>query len=230
MLSRQNRPEPNSIAGIHSRKGYRRPPDMVTPLTFVGDDAALIEALQAKHPGAAAVFYDQHAPHVHRALRSALGSEDDLPDLLQEVFIRALDHIGELRDFERVRSWLTGIAIFVAREQIRLRTRRSWLRVFSPEQTRPSHHHQPSSEARIALREVYEVLDQMPLDERMAFVLRFIEGMSLPDAAEVCETSLATLKRRLARAEHRFVESARNRPALAIWLEEGTRWNVQKQS
>ena len=36
------------------------PEKMVTPLTFVGDDAALMEALRAGHPGAAAVFYDQH--------------------------------------------------------------------------------------------------------------------------------------------------------------------------
>ena len=190
----------------------------------------MIQALRAGHPGAAAVFYDQHAGHVHRALRSALGSDDDVPDLLQEVFIRALEHIGKLRDLDRVRSWLTGIAIFVAREQIRLRSRRSWLRVFSPEQTRPRHHDQPSSEARLALREVYEVLDRMPIDERMAFVLRFIEGMSLPDAAEACETSLATFKRRLTRAEHRFIEAARRRPTLELWLEEGTRWNVRKRS
>jgi len=206
------------------------PRKMVTPLTFVGDDAALMEALRAGHPGAAAVFYDQHAAHVHRALRSALGSDDDIPDLLQEVFIRALDHISKLRDFDRVSSWLTGIAIFVAREQIRVRSRRSWLRVFSPEQTRPSHQSQPSSEARLALREVYEVLDQMPLDERIAFALRFIEGMTLPDAAEACETSLATFKRRLGRAERRFLEAARKRPTLEYWLEEGTRWNAQKRS
>jgi RNA polymerase sigma-70 factor (ECF subfamily) len=203
---------------------------MLTPLTFVGDDAALMQALRAGHPGAAAIFYDRHAACVHRALRSALGSDEDIPDLLQEVFIRALDHIGELRELERVRSWLTGIAIFVAREQIRLRTRRSWLRVFSPEQTRPGHLEQPSSEARIALRAVYAVLDEMPVDERMAFVLRLIEGMTLPDAAEACKTSLATFKRRLARAERRFLEAARKRPILEHWLEEGTRWNAQKQT
>lgn len=203
---------------------------MVTPLTFVGDDASLLEALRTGHPGAAAAFYDRHAAHVRRALLSALGADDDIPDLLQEVFIRALDHIGQLRDVERVRSWLTGIAIFVARQQIRLRSRRSWLRVFSPERTRPSHEYQPSSEARLAVREVYAVLDQMPVEERMSFALRFVEGMSLPDAAEACNTSLATLKRRLRRAEQRFLTAARQRPTLEHWLEEGTRWNAQKQS
>jgi RNA polymerase sigma-70 factor (ECF subfamily) len=203
---------------------------MVTPLTFVGDDAALMQALRSGHPGAAAAFYDQHAAHVYRTLRSALGTDEEIPDLLQEVFIRALDRIGKLRDFERVRGWLTTIAIFVARGHIRLRSRRGWLSMFSPERTCPGQINQPSSEARQALREVYDVLDQMPVDERMAFVLRFIDGMTLPDAAEACQTSLATLKRRLARAVKHFVETARRRPALEPWLKDGTRWNLQKQS
>ena len=213
-----------------STESVEDPCKMLTPLPFVGDDAALIQALRAGHPGAAAVFYDQHASDVYRALRSTLGADEEIPDLLQEVFIRALDQIGKLRDTERVRSWLATIAIYVAREQIRLRARRSWLRMFSPERTQPGHLDQPSSEARLALREVYDVIDKLPVDERMAFVFRFIDGMTLPDAAETCETSLATFKRRLARAEKRFLEAARKRPTLAYLLEEGTRWNVQKHS
>jgi RNA polymerase sigma-70 factor, ECF subfamily len=204
--------------------------EVLTPLRFVGDDAALMQALCTGHPGAAAAFYDRHAPHVHRTLRAVLGADEDIPDLLQEVFIRALDRIAKLRDIERVRSWLTTIAIFVARGQIRLRARRNMLRIFSPEHTRPSHLDQPSSEARIALREVYGVLDQLAFDERTAFVLHIIDGMTLSDAAEACHTSLATFKRRLSRAEKHFVAAARERPVLAHWLEEGSRWNTEKTS
>jgi RNA polymerase sigma-70 factor (ECF subfamily) len=204
--------------------------DVLTPLTFVGDDAALMQALRAGHPGAAAAFYDQHAAHVQRTLRSALGADEEIPDLLQEVFIRALDKLHKLRDLDRVRSWLTTIAVFVARGQIRLRARRSWLRLFSPERTRPSYLDQPSSEARIALRAVYEVLGEMQVNERMAFTLRFVNGMTLPDAAEACKVSLATFKRRLTRAERHFLEGARKQPALEHWLEDGTRWNTQKRT
>jgi RNA polymerase sigma-70 factor (ECF subfamily) len=189
----------------------------------------LIQALRAGHPGAAAVFYDQHAAHVHRTLRQVLGPDEDLPDLLQEVFIRALARIGKLREIERVRGWLTSIAIFVARAQIRVRTRRGWLRMFSPEHTRTRHQEQPSLDARRAVEDVYGVLDEIPVDERMAFALRYIHGMTLPDAAEACGTSLATLKRRLTRAEKRFVAAARTRPALDQLLGEGARWNVQGQ-
>jgi RNA polymerase sigma-70 factor (ECF subfamily) len=203
---------------------------MLTPLTFVGDDAALVQALRAGHPGAAAVLFDRYSAHVQQTLRSTLGPDDDIPDLLQEVFIRVLDQIGSLREVDRLASWLTTIAVFVARAHIRVRTRRSWLRLFSPERTRSWQLEQPSSDARRALREVYAVLDQIPVERRMAFVLRYVHGMTLPDAAAACGTSLATLKRRLARAEKQFLEAARSRPSLVQWLEDWTRWNAQKQT
>jgi RNA polymerase sigma-70 factor (ECF subfamily) len=201
---------------------------LVTPLTFIGDDTALVQALRAGHPGAAAALYDRHAAAVRGTLRSILGPDDDIPDLLQEVFIRALDRIGRLRDVERLGAWLSGMAVFVARAQIRLRSRRKLLGVFSPERTEPRQLEQPSSDTRRAVREIYALLDEMPLNERMAFVLRHLHEMTLPEAAEACETSLATLKRRLARAEVRFLEAVRERPELTDWLEEGTRWTEKK--
>jgi RNA polymerase sigma-70 factor, ECF subfamily len=203
---------------------------MVTPLTFIGDDGELLRALRARHPGAVAVLYDRHASHVHRALRSALGPDADLPDLVQDVFIRAMAGISELEDLARVRSWLTTIAVFTARAHIRRRVRRNFLGLFSPQRTSLTQVEPASLEARSALRQTYAVLDELPVNERLAFTLRFVHGMTLPEAAEACAVSLATFKRRLARAEHGFFERAREVPALAAWLKEGTRWNLRKSS
>jgi len=203
---------------------------MVTPLTFARGDENLIDALRSGHPGAAAAFYDQHAAAIRRTLQSVLGADAEIPDLLQEVFIRAIDRIGELQQLEQVRSWLTTIAVFTARAHIRRQARRKWLFLFSPDQTRQNHRDPTSSDALLALRETYRILDKIPANERMTFVLRFVEGMTLPEAAQACGVSLATFKRRLSRAEKRFLREVRERPLLEQWLEEGTRWSLQKQS
>ncbi|HET9955545.1 MAG TPA: sigma-70 family RNA polymerase sigma factor [Polyangiaceae bacterium] len=202
---------------------------MVTPLKFIGDEHALLEALRAGHPGAVAALYDQYSVHVHRTLRSALGPDADLPDLLQEVFIRALDHISEINDPLRLKAWLNTIAVFTARAHIRRRARRRWLSIFSPQRLQEQELEPPCSDARFALRETYRLLDEMPVGERMAFVLRIIDGQTLPEAAAACGVSLATFKRRLARAEKAFVERVSERPTLLTWLERGTRWTLRKQ-
>jgi RNA polymerase sigma-70 factor, ECF subfamily len=203
---------------------------MLTPLTFVGDDAALVEAIRAGHTGAAASFYDRYARQVRAMLLTTLGPDDELADLLHEVFIVALDRLDTLRDVEKLGCWLSAIAVFVARAHIRTRTRRRWLRFFSPEQTRTWHIEQPSSDARRALHEAYTILDRMPVEPRMAFLLRYVHGMTLPDAAEACDTSLSTFKRRLTRATNDFLQSARTRPLLLQFLQDGTRWNQESQT
>ena len=64
------------------------------------------------------------------------------------------------------------------------------------------------------------VLDRLGADQRLAFTLRFVEGYRLQEVAELCGCSLATTKRRLARASERFVELARRDPLLRERLEQ----------
>ena len=79
-------------------------------------------------------------------------------------------------------------------------------------------------ETREVLQLTFEVLDRMPADERIAFSLRFVEQMELTEVAEICGTSLPTAKRRIAKAERRFVTLAKTRPPLRAWLSQSSRW------
>jgi RNA polymerase sigma-70 factor, ECF subfamily len=59
------------------------------------------------------------------------------------------------------------------------------------------------------------------VDDRIAFALRFIEGMELTEVASLCGTSLATIKRRLASARKKFESMAGTYPELSQWLDGG---------
>jgi RNA polymerase sigma-70 factor, ECF subfamily len=187
------------------------------------DDSALVRALKVGHPGAPAALFDRHAAHVQRILLNVMGVDQELADLLHEVFARALAGVSKLKDHRRLGSWLTSIAINTARGCIRARTRRRWLRFWVREQqTRPAVEG-VSPEVRQALRATYLVLERLPADLRIPFALRFVQGMELSDVAAACGVSLATIKRRLNRAEKRFIALARSQPALKSWIE-GGRW------
>ena len=187
------------------------------------DDAALVHALVADEPSARAELFDRHAPHVQRVLARVLGHDSELPDLLHEVFARALAQIELLADPSALKAWLTGIAVFTAREQIRRRTRGRWLRFFASEDLPDLPAVSAGEEVRESLRATYAVLGRLPVDDRIAFALRFIEGLELGDVAAACGVSINTIKRRLARAETRFLALARREPSLHDWLEGGTR-------
>jgi RNA polymerase sigma-70 factor (ECF subfamily) len=184
------------------------------------DGTALLEALRANSPGASGALFDRYGEHVERVLARVLGIDSELQDLLHEVFVRALAGVADVRDGTMLKSWLTSIAVFTARECIRRRSRRRWLQFLPwgdvPEQISPAFDFTGNE----VLRATYALLERLPADERIAFTLRFIEGMELTETASACQVSLATIKRRLARAEARLRASAQEHPAVAEWLEE----------
>ena len=74
------------------------------------------------------------------------------------------------------------------------------------------------------LGRVYEVLDKVPVKERIPFTLRIIDGMALQDVAQACDVSLATVKRRITRARQRFSVLAKNYPLLEELMENQGSW------
>ncbi|MGC4068032.1 MAG: RNA polymerase sigma factor [Polyangiaceae bacterium] len=197
---------------------------VVLPLSFVGDDVALVKALRANHPGAKAALFDRYADHVERVVYHVLGVDSEIKDVLHDSFVNAFASIRTLSDPSALKPWLSRVAALTARKVLRTRGRRSWLRLFSDSSQEAQY--EPSSaptdsESMVLVRETYAVLDRMPVDERMVFALRFVEGMELSEVASACGVSIATVKRRLRRAEDRFGRMARRHPVLAEQLKGG---------
>jgi RNA polymerase sigma-70 factor (ECF subfamily) len=198
----------------------------VLELPVPDSDAGLVAALRAGRQSAKAALFDRYGRHVHRVLSRVLGPDPDIPDLLQDVFVSALESIDRLTDPNALRAWLSRIAVFTARGRIRRRVRWRFVRNEPLEELSKVEAHSASVEVSEALRTSYRVLGQLPPDERIAFALRFIDGMELTEVAEACDVSLATIKRRLVKAQRRFVEIARREPSLQEWLVRGARWRA----
>jgi RNA polymerase sigma-70 factor, ECF subfamily len=194
-------------------------------LPILDTDAALAEALRSGHPQAPAALVDRYGVHLRRVLVRVMGKDPELADLLHDVLVTAIQSVDRLQDTRALRPWLTSIAIYSARAAIRKRTRRRLFRLTAPEQLDETEAPGVSEDASEALRATYSVLERLPADERIAFALRFIDGMELVEAAAACRVSLSTFKRRVLRAERKFADRARREPALAEWVKGAERWN-----
>jgi|SRR6185312_5210357 len=186
----------------------------------VDEDAAILAAAAAgDRERAAAMLFDRHGEVVRRVLHRILGPSGDVDDARQEALLRTLDRLDRVESGAELRSFACGVATFVAREELRKKARRRWLRLFSPDEL-PEPEPDESGDAE-AVRAVYRVLDRLDGDDRVAFCLRVIDGMELEEVASACGVSLATAKRRIAHARERFLFHARGQPELAGWLEPG---------
>jgi RNA polymerase sigma-70 factor (ECF subfamily) len=147
----------------------------------------------------------------------------EIADLIQETFIEGFDSIDTLRDCEALAAWMRQIAVNTARSCIRKRQRMRWLNVLGLVDVVEPVAVVAPPEARQAIAEIYRVLGELAPDLRVAFSLRYIEGLELTDVAAACDVSLATIKRRLATAETSFRKHAARGGKLDEWLEQGRR-------
>lgn len=184
----------------------------------------LLEELRGGARTAERAFVAHFWPRVSRTLSTVLGSIHEIEDLTQEVFIRVFSRLDRIRDAASVRPFVTSTTVFVAREAIRRRSRRRWLVFSAPEDMPEIEMPGASEEVRSAVEAFYETLAKLPIEERIAFSLRYVEGMELTEIAWATETSLSTVKRRLKAADERFTKLASGRSELVHLLEEGRRW------
>jgi RNA polymerase sigma-70 factor (ECF subfamily) len=199
-----------------------RRPDDSRSVTFLGDDGALVAGVRAGNPLATAALYDRYVGDVRRILLHTLGPRLDLADLVQDVFINVLTSVRSLREAGALRSWLFQVTVRTARKHLRSSSRRWWLRLWPEGDELEA---QPAAmleeNASDAVQATFRILKGMEAEDRLVFSLRYVSGLDLTEMAEVCETSLSTLKRRLARAEQRFHSEARRDEALSGWAAGG---------
>lgn len=205
--------EPPPAEGERGRADAQR----VIPISRAMPERALVAAVRAGQRDAETELFDRLAPSVSRVLGRILGRDGEVPDLLQDVFLRLFERLDQLVEPERVRAFALTIAVNVARERIRKKHRWRWIRLGRDDDAEPAQGE--NQEAARLLQQAYAALNELPEEERVAFCLRHIDGMELAEVGVVMGLSLATVKRRLSRASELFHEAAAKRPGLAAWRE-----------
>jgi RNA polymerase sigma-70 factor (ECF subfamily) len=172
------------------------PDGQLVVLGRAGDRAAL-EALYRRHASFA----------IHLAARIE-GSSRDVEDVVHDAFIKAFSRLSDLHDPSAFRGWLGSIVVFAVRSRLRrhrlmaaLGLRRGVDPIDLDQLVSPD----ASPHTRAQLAQVYALLRTLPTDERIAWTLRAVEGHELETVARLTDCSLATVKRRIARAQ-RFLD------------------------
>ncbi len=197
-------------------------------LSLVRTDSpdGLLARLVGQTPGAASELFHAFAPRI-RALMRRLGlSAADAEDVVQECLLLVWHRAERVTHPDLLRPFVLGIAVNLARSMLR---RRRWAQRLGlgPVATDPLEDvgdaAAPSDQdAVLQLRRVYTVLQSLRDELRIAFVLRFVDQLTLEEVAEVTGWSLATTKRKLARAQELFLARVKQDAMLGdrLWGDE----------
>jgi RNA polymerase sigma-70 factor (ECF subfamily) len=95
----------------------------VSALALQRNDVELVEAVRSGDPEAFPELYRAHAGAVRAVAAASLRDPEAIADVVQDTFLRALQHLARLRDPARFRPWLLSIARNATTDQLRARSR-----------------------------------------------------------------------------------------------------------
>lgn len=167
---------------------------------------ALLDGVARGDGDAISAFFTRYEAMVNRLVWRMLGADAAHDDVVNVAFEAMVRRVRDVRSPGALDAWVRAVTVNAARMELR---RRRWRRLFTRqlEDDEVLAHPDlsvPDEAERERLRWLYRALDGLSADDRNMLVLRHLEGLELTEVAEALGCSLATLKRRLARAEARL--------------------------
>ena len=172
-------------------------------------DQALVVRVQQGDKKAFDLLVMKYQLRLSKLVSRFLRNQSDVPDVVQDAFIKAYRALPNFRGESAFYTWLYRIAINTAKNHLVSQSRKSpansidvqdaedygaseWLKEYaSPEREALA------SELESIIR---MAIDDLPSDLREAITLREIEGLSYEDIAAVMDCPIGTIRSRIFRA------------------------------
>ncbi len=154
----------------------------------------------------------QHQKQIYRTLLFLVRDADAAEMLVQECFLRAFRSRRGFRGDCSIATWLTRIAINLARDYRRSRRWAFWRGLLHTERVNSiralDSRHSPEQAVMNSetVNAVASAVDRLSERQRTVFMLRFVEEMPLESIAEAMGLEIGTVKAHL----HRAMEAVRN--------------------
>ena len=171
--------------------------ETATQLTEVDSDQEVITRVIAGDRDAFSSLIRRYSDPLYRHALGMTGSPDVAEDILQTSFIKAYNHLGEVRG--RFDAWLFRIVANGCKDWLK-NIRRT--HVSYEEDDQPSTYATPDEDLdRTELRmDLDEALAQLAPSLLEAFIMKHVEGRSYEEMADLLGTTVGALKMRVHRA------------------------------
>lgn len=174
------------------------------------DELDLIERLKRGDESAFRILVEQYQDLVYNTALGIVQSESDAEDVAQEVFIQVYRSIGSFKSEAKLSTWIYRITTTRALDLLRARKskkrfgllKRLWETAEeSPmENIQDFNHPGVSLERKEEAAQLMTAIAQLPENQKVAFVLHKLEGLSYLEIAEVMGNTLPAVESLMHRA------------------------------
>lgn len=173
------------------------------------NETELIERLKEGDEAAFKTIVEQWQDMVYNTILGIVQNETEAEDLAQDVFIKVFEKIGTFKGDSKFSTWLYRIATTTALDHLRSKKRKKrfgFLQSLSgasgeeKEQIPDFNHPGVSLDNKERAAVLFKAIEELPENQRIAYTLHKLEGLSYRDVSEVLNTTVSAVESLMSRA------------------------------
>jgi RNA polymerase sigma factor (sigma-70 family) len=174
------------------------------------DETELIELLKQKDRAAFKTIVETWQGMVYNTALSILQSAEDAEDVTQEAFIQVFESVGSFKSECKFSTWVYRITVSKAMDHIRKKKRKkrfAFIQSLYGKNDKPVidppdfFHPGVSMENKENAAVLFKAVEQLPPNQKSAFVLNKVEGLSYNEIGEVMKITESAVDALLHRAK-----------------------------
>jgi RNA polymerase sigma-70 factor (ECF subfamily) len=147
------------------------------------------------------MLFGKYMRYVAKIGGTILGRNDEVDDVIQDVFLAVHHDLHNLRDAACTKAWIATITVRIARQRLAERSVRRRIREIRPDELEAFTAPATSPEDRADLSGMMRVVLELPPVFRVAWLLKYVDNEPLGRIAALCGCSESTAQRRIRAAE-----------------------------
>ncbi|MBN8785359.1 MAG: RNA polymerase subunit sigma-70 [Sphingobacteriales bacterium SCN 48-20] len=174
------------------------------------DERLLVERLKEGDESAFRIIVDTWQNMVYNTVLGIVQQAEDAEDITQDVFVQVYQSIHSFKGDAKFSTWLYRIAVTKSLDHERKKKRKKrfgFIRSLFGEDNEVVIHPPDFNHPGVALDKkekaaaLFHAINLLPENQRIAFVLNKVEGLSYQEVSDVMETSVSSVESLLHRAK-----------------------------
>lgn len=174
------------------------------------DEWFLVQRLKNGDESAFRIIVEAKKDMIYNTILSLLQNPEDAEDVSQDVFLKFYESIGQFKGESALSTWLYRIAVTKALEYLRSKKRKkrfayltALFGVDNELRFDPPDFHHPGIQLdnREKANMLFKALSKLPENQKIAFTLHKVEGVSYQEISEIMNLSVSAVESLIHRAK-----------------------------
>lgn len=164
-------------------------------------------------------IYQAHKVLVYNVAMNYLQNVEDAEEVTQDVFVKVYQSLDSFKEESHIKTWIYRITINQSLDFIKKKNSKKRFFVFGKKTDNDYEYNNSSNfehpgivlENQENAKILFEAINTLPENQKTAFILAKVDGLSNPEVAEIMEMSISAIESLVFRAKNSLKDKLSNK-------------------